>query len=188
MRGLRRVILPAALSAALAAIAACEMGQPDPDYWVARPLSTEARFWQIYHRGTWRDVDVDGLRPPNTLKRHVLDAPNWFIFAGEVDTLKLMSHGTQLPVFRLEAWNILWPVWRRYQPGGDIDTTGQVFPTEDDFVDLVTYQRFAVNTSSQWWPLLGSLQVPEEDARARGYRLRMNIWYDERYGDDFNVE
>mgnify|MGYP006865110384 CR=1 FL=1 len=188
MRTLRRTTLSIAALAALSVLSACKIGQPDPDYWVARPISSEARYWQIYHRGAWRDVNVDGLRPPNTLKPHVLNAPNWFIFAGQTDTLALMSHGTQLPKFELEAWNILWPLWRRYEPGGEIDTTGQVFPTEDDFVDLVTYQRFAVNTSSQWWPLLGSLQVPEDDARERGYRLRIDIWYDEGYGDDMDLE
>jgi hypothetical protein len=168
-----RTLAALALFATLAV--GCQIGQPDPDYYLARATTPEGKHWQVYFRGAWRDISVDGLSEPATLREHVLWGDNWFMFAGIVDTVALRASGPQLPVFMLEAWSIIWPVRRRYTFDGPLDTTGLQHPVEGDFVDKAAFQRYSINYAAQWWPLIVHVDFPENEARERGISLRRSL-------------
>ncbi|HDS74288.1 MAG TPA: hypothetical protein ENN56_01980 [Firmicutes bacterium] len=154
----------------------CQIGQPDPDYYLARATTPEGKHWQVYFRGAWRDISVDGMSEPTTLREHVFRGDNWFMFAGVIDTVELRASGPHLPVFMLEAWSIIWPVRRRLTIDGPLDTTGFQHPVEDDFIDKPAFQRYGINYAAQWWPLVVNIDYPEGEARARGISLRRSLF------------
>lgn len=156
-------------------VVGCQIGQPDPDHYLARATTPEGKHWQVYFRGAWRDISVDGLSEPQSLREHVVWGDNWFMFAGIVDTVELRSSGPQLPMFMLEAWSIIWPVRRRHSVDGPLDTTGFQNPVEDDFIDQAAFQRYSINYAAHWWPLIVYVDYPEKEARERGVSLRRSL-------------
>jgi hypothetical protein len=167
------VMLPT-IAMALMALASCG-AQPDPEYWIARSTTREARFWQIYHRGEWRDILLDGMKPPHSVKPYVVNGDNWFVFAGAVDTIALVERGPNMAIFFLEAWNIVWPVRRRYLADGLVDKSGIPYLIDTDFVTLKAYQSWGVNVAGIWWPLLAHMDHPAVEAAERDYDTRGSL-------------
>lgn len=161
----------------MVAVTACEVGPTrGMSYFLARTTTPDGRFWQVYHRGEWRDIGVDGLRPPTSLSPEVLTADNWFMFIGTVDTLELRGiTRRELPTITLLAWKILWPVQRVDRMGEPLQTERPSYPVAEDFEDLSAYQRYSVNTASHWWPHLVDIEYPEEELYERPYTLRRRV-------------
>jgi|GEM_PF-1191287 len=143
----------------IALIGGCQ-GQPDARFWIARPAPGGDDGWQIYYGRAWHDVVIDGVRPPSYVAPHILTAGNRFMFAGSLDTAGISR--TDLPVFRLQAWNVLPPIRRQLVAGAEPDTTGLPWLTRDDFTSLVDYQRFSLLSASQRWPWKGKgMELPD---------------------------
>lgn len=119
---------------------------PDTRYYLARPLSSRGLAWEIYTGGTWKTVELQGIRAPSYVAENVLAGGNYFMFAG-----KYLEPG----VLEFRAWNILPPIWRVASPGSPPDTTGLPWLTGDDFAKLEDYQRFSLLAAAEQWPWRG---------------------------------
>jgi hypothetical protein len=139
-------------------LAGCDQMKQTPDYWIARAIDSEGANWQIYHDGDWHNVMMDGVRPPSVTRRHIRAADNWFIFAGWVDSVGIVSG--RLPICTIEAWNVVPPVRRKVVDFVPADTTGLPWMTVDDFESEVDFQRFTASSVAQFWPKISSLEAP----------------------------
>ncbi|OQB43337.1 MAG: hypothetical protein BWY06_00146 [Candidatus Latescibacteria bacterium ADurb.Bin168] len=124
----------------------CSVG-PDTRYFLARPLSSRGLAWEIYTRGAWRVVELQGVRPPSYVGESVLAGGNYFFFAG-----KFIEPNT----FEFRAWTVLPPVRRVVSPGSPPDTTGLPWLTGDDFAKNEDYQRYSLLAAAEQWPWRGN--------------------------------
>ncbi len=138
-----KYLVPYALLIALCA--SCNVG-PDNRYFLARPLSSKGLAWELYTRGAWRVVEIQGIRPPSYVGESVLAGGNYFLFAG-----KFMEPNT----LEFRAWTVLPPVRRVVSAGSPPDTTGLPWLTGDDFPKLEDYQRFSLLAAAEQWPWRG---------------------------------
>jgi len=123
----------------------CDVG-PDTKYFLARPLSSKGLAWEIYARGAWRVVDLQGVRSPSYVRETVLSGGNYYLFAG-----KFVEPNT----LELRAWTILPPVRRVVSAQSPPDTTGLPWLTAEDFPKLEDYQRFSILAAGERWPWRG---------------------------------